>query len=135
MERDAADIVDRFTIAWLKNERIGTEENQKEYDAFKHQIFLLTTRLPQYDWDQIVQFMYDVNNFIWVLESGLKSGKETLPVPIYLLDEKNKEGLSKVGLVSILLRNFNHLRVAFKNIINHLVHEGFQDEKRQHLSE
>lgn len=135
MKRDCGDIIDRFTIAWLKKDRIGTEENKKEYDAFKHEIFLLATSKPEYDWDQIVKFMYDLNDFIWILESGLKSGKEKLPVPTYLLDEKNSEGLAKVGLTSMLIRNFNHLRVQFKNIINNMVKEGWQDSKQDHLSE
>lgn len=135
MLRDVADIIDRYTIAKLKNERIGTEENKKEFGAFKHQIFLLVTKHPEYDWDQIVKFLYDVNDFIWVLESGLKSGKEQLPVSDYLLDEKNNEGLAKVGLTSMLIRNFNHLRVGFKNLINTMLKEGFIDIKSNHLSE
>jgi len=135
MERDAGDIIDRLTIAKLKKERIGTEENKREYDAFKHERFLLITKHPELDWEQIINYMYDLNDFIWVLESGLKSGKEKLPVPEYLLDEKNSEGMAKVGLTSMLIRNFNHLRVKFKNLINGMVQEGFQDVKQNHLSE
>jgi len=135
MERDAGDIIDRLTIAQLKNERIGTEENKKEFDAFTHERFLLITKHPELNWDQIIDYMYDLNNFIWVLESGLKSGKEKLPVPHYLLDEKNNEGMAKVGLTSMLIRNFNHLRVKFKNMINNMVKEGYQDVKQNHLSE
>ena len=135
MLRDAGDIIDRYTIAKLKAERIGTEENKKEYEAFKKEANSLFIKHPDYDWVQISKFMYDVNNFIWILESGLKSGKEELPIPEYLLAEGNKEGLAKVGLISMLVRNFNHLRVSFKNIINKLVHEGWQDVKKNHLSE
>ena len=135
MERDAGDIIDRLTIAKLKSERIGTEENKKEYDAFCHEQFLLITKYPELNWEQIINYMYDINNFIWVLESGLKSGKEKLPVPHYLMDEENNTGLSRIGLTTMLIRNFNHLRVQFKNIVNNLVKEGWQDAKRNHLSE
>jgi len=135
MERDAGDVIDRLTIAQLKSERIGTEENKKEFDAFTHERFLLVTKHPELNWEQIINYMLDINNFIWVLESGLKSGKEKLPVPHYLLDEENNVAMGKIGLTTILIRNFNHLRVKFKNLINDMVKEGWQDSKSNHLSE
>ena len=134
-QRDAGDIIDRLTIAQLKAERIGTEECTKELEAFTHERFLLITKHPEHNWEKIINYMYDINNFIWVLESGLKSGKEKLPVPDYLLDEKNNDGMAKVGLTSMLIRNFNHLRVQFKNIINDMVQEGWENVKQNHLSE
>lgn len=135
MERDAGDIIDRLTIAQLKTERIGTDENKKEFAAFNRERSILMTKHPRLNWDQIIQYMYDINNFIWILESGLKSGKEKLKVPHYILDEENTEGLAKVGLTSVLIRNFNHLRVQFKNLINDMAQEGWQDTKSDHLSE
>lgn len=137
MERDIGDILDRLTIAKLKSERIGTEENKREYEAFKEEIELRKID-PSIKYNLLVEFgsiLYDVNNFIWLLESGLKSGKETLENPHYILDEKNKEALSKIGATTILIRNFNHLRVKIKNLINKISGEGFEDIKKDHLSE
>lgn len=135
MERDIGDVLDRWAIARLKAERIGNDENHKEYDAFCVEMKAIGERFPEYDWQQISKQMYDINEFIWQLESGLKSGKESLQNPQYLLDKSNKDALANIGTTTILIRNFNHLRVGFKNIVNRLVGTGFQDIKMNHLSE
>lgn len=140
MERDLGDIIDRYTIAKLKAERIGNDENKREYETFSKEIKKEKYRTNilskiKIDIDDFVKIMYDINSFIWQLESGLKSGKEELKNNIYLLDNENKEVLSKIGLTTILIRNFNHLRVSVKNLINKMVGEGFQDIKKNHLSE
>lgn len=135
MERDVGDILDRWSIAKLKAERIGNDENEKERDAFDKEMKHIGDRYADYDWQQISKLMYDINDFIWQLEAGLKSGKESLQNPHYILDKSNKDALANIGTTTILIRNFNHLRVGFKNIINRLVGTGFQDIKRNHLSE
>ena len=136
INRDCGDIIDRLTIAELKTKRIGTEENFKEFHAFeKAFVEEIKTQYPQFPWDSIKTLMLSINDSIWQLESGLKSGKEELKNPIYLLDEDNKEVLSKIGLTTILIRNFNNLRVQLKNLINTLTKTGFIDVKKNHLSE
>lgn len=79
--------------------------------------------------------MYSINDFIWQLEAGLKGGKEELRNPHYILDRENRDTLAKIGTTTILIRNFNHLRVGLKNIINIMTKTGFQDIKKAHLSE
>ena len=135
MERDIGDILDRWSIAKLKTERIGNDENIKESKAFDEEMKHVGDRFEEYDWQQISKLMYDINDFIWQLEAGLKSGKESLQNPYYILDKSNKDALANIGATTILIRNFNHLRVGFKNIINKLVGTGFQDVKSNHLSE
>ena len=135
MKRDAGDILDRFSIAYLKSERIGNEENKKECEAFEKELVELAEKHPNLDWVQIKDHMLSINDFIWQLEAGLKSGKEKLPNPHYIFDKSNEEVLSKIGTTTILIRNFNHLRVGFKNLINKMLGEGFQDIKKDHLSE
>jgi len=135
MERDVGDILDRWSIAKLKAERISNEENKRESEAFDSEMKNVGGRFPKYDWQQISRLMYDINDFIWQLEAGLKSGKEALENPHYILDKNNKEALANIGATTILIRNFNHLRVGFKNFINKLVGTGFQDIKKNHLSE
>jgi hypothetical protein len=134
MERDAGDILDRWSIAKLKAERIGTEDNLKEDRAFTEELLQLQNKYPEFDWCLFTKMMLDINDFIWQLEAGLKSGKETLKNPYYILDDINKDALAKIGTTTILIRNFNHLRINFKNIINKLTHTGFQDQKKDHLS-
>ena len=134
MKRDAGDILDRWSIAKLKADRIGTEDNKKEFEAFEVAVKDLQDGYNWIQWEQLSKMMYDINDFIWQLESGLKSGKETLKNSVYLLDEVNNPVLAKIGLTTILIRNFNHLRVSLKNIINKMMGEGFQDTKKEHLS-
>ena len=38
MQRDLADIIDRYSISKLKAERIGNEENKREYNAFRKEV-------------------------------------------------------------------------------------------------
>ena len=135
MERDIGDILDRWSISFLKKERIGSEESKKEFEAFTVALAEIRIKCPQFDWEQLSKFMKDINDFIWILESGLRSGKEKLNNPFYIMDTENNDTLAKIGLTSMIIRNFNHLRVSYKNIINKLVGTGFQDQKKDHLSE
>lgn len=131
MRRDIGDVLDRWSIAKLKSERIGRDECLIEFRAFQDELDSID--FPNlYEW---AKTLYDINDFIWQLEAGLKSGKEQLPVPHYILDKSNEEVLSKIGLTSVLIRNFNHLRVQQKNLINRIANDGFQDIKHNHASE
>ena len=135
MKRDAGDILDRWSIAKLKSERIGTEDNKKEYEAFCRALVKLTDKHSRIPWSMMKSLMVFVNASIWQLESGLKSGKEELDEPEYLFDPNNEMTLSRIGIMTILIRNFNHIRVQLKNILNTIVKEGYMDIKSDHLSE
>jgi len=135
MNRDVGDILDRWSISKLKFERIGSENAKKEYNAFNLAIENVEKEYSQYDWKQFMEMMYSINDNIWQLEAGLKGGKEQLSNPHYIFDKVNEKILSKIGITTILIRNINHLRVEFKNIINKLTKTGFQDRKKNHLSE
>lgn len=135
MLRDVGDILDRWSISRLKYERIGTNENKKEYHAFNEALIEIKKEYSKLPWTIICEQMYSINDFIWQLEAGLKGGKEELRNPHYISDKINTETLAKIGTATILIRNFNHLRVGFKNIINIFTKTGFQDIKKAHLSE
>lgn len=134
LNRDLGDVLDRYSIASLKKERIGSEESIKEYEAFNKMFEEIKNKYVQYDIEQWYRLMKHINNSIWQLESGLKSGKEELANPTYLLDKRNTYSLTNIGVTTILIRDFNSIRVSFKNIINKIVGEGFQDLKSNHLS-
>lgn len=133
-ERDTGDIIDRFTIAWLKAERIGDEEHLKEHASFDNLVRKCKENYPDFPFDDYVEMMYDINDFIWQLEAGLKGGKEELVDPHYILNDNNEKVLAKIGVTAILNRHFNHLRICLKNIINKHLGEGFQDKKKDHVS-
>ena len=131
MERDLGDILDRHSIAKLKAERIGLDENIREYEAFSN-------RVPaHYDFDieMFFKLILKLNGFIWDLESALKSGKDNLKEPHYLFSNNNDPQLIQIGIISILIRNINSVRVDVKNIVNNLAKEGFTDVKKNHISE
>jgi hypothetical protein len=134
MQRDLGDIFDRMSIAELKSKRIGNEEQKKEYLSFQESYQELKKEYPNFSLDNWYKMMLNINDFIWQLESGLKSGKEELANPTYLLDRRNVNALSNIGVTSLLIRNFNSIRISFKNIINELVGQGFQDVKQDHCS-
>lgn len=134
MNRDIADILDRFSIAQLKMERIGTDDNKKECEAFKSAFEKINNVYPQYDWQQFFNFIKDINSAIWFLEAQMKGEKDLLPQSACLDHEENEKVLIQIGKNSILIRNINGFRVSFKNIINKLTNTGFIDIKKDHLS-
>ncbi len=135
MERDAGDIIDRWSIAKLKAERIGNDENKKEYECFSGYMEDLEARHKDIPWCNLKKIIFSLNSFIWQFEAGLKSGKEKLPCPHYIFDDENEKALSKMGIIATLIKHYNHVRVEMKNLINKMVGEGFQDIKKNHLSE
>jgi len=84
MDRDIADIIDRYTISKLKAERIGTEENKKEYQSFLKGIINIKETHSTLPMDLFIEEMFRINSTIWSLEAGLKSSKEHIPNPTYL---------------------------------------------------
>jgi hypothetical protein len=134
MERDVGDILDRWSIAKLKADRIGTEENLKEFKEFNLAMMKIGQRYREFDWQQISRLMYDINSTIWFLEAAMKSGKESLPKPHYLDDKANAEALESIGKNAILIRNINGFRVGLKNLINGMLNQGFKDVKQDHMS-
>jgi hypothetical protein len=135
MQRDVADIIDRWSIAKLKNERIGTEENKREFEAFILALKEVRGKHPDLEWKNICNLMVSINSTIWFLEASLKGNKDILPNSHNLDDEMNDKILTIIGKNTILIRNVNNLRVQFKNLINKMTNDGFQDVKREHLSE
>ena len=122
MERDIGDILDRGSIAKLKQQRINKEESNIEWDAFKPELDKATAMYPAIPIPKLYHLMKDINAMIWDLEADLR--------------QKKLDGaLYEVGLRAIAIREHNSLRVALKNIVNDLTKTGYQDVKQNHLSE
>jgi hypothetical protein len=122
MLRDSGDILDRASIARLKHENIRDPENDREWSAFKIELDILDKKYPDIFIMKFFQLLYDINKFIWEKESDMRQGK---------LDGV----LYEVGIRAIEIRKLNNLRVGVKNLVNKLTNSGFQDLKRNHLSE
>jgi hypothetical protein len=122
MLRDAGDIIDHLCIAQLKAERIGTPETKKEFREFWEGLFTHILIHPNINWWENIDKLFTVHKKIWDLESAVRLGK---------LDGDEME----VGRRAIQIRNFNKERVLFKNQLNKMVGEGFQEAKKDHASE
>lgn len=135
MKLNPSELLDRWAIVKLKYMRISPEKFSKEFCALNEEIEQLKLQFPQFSWESWKKYLLNIHQFIWRLEAGTKSCKETLPKPNYLLDKKNDEVLKKAGIINFLIKDFNNLRVEFKNIVTELCKEGFIDIKKNHLSE
>lgn len=112
------ELVDRYTIAELKFEK--TQANGSELEFYKNQ-------LTNYDLSLItdeLKSLSEVHKAIWSLEAELKSGQE------------HKLDLSEIGRRAIAIRDWNHKRIALKNIMADKLGQGYIHEiKQEHLSE
>ena len=123
MTRDIGDIIDRYSIAILKVQRIGLLENNKEMIMFEkgYRDFMQNHQNDQfYIRDKLIQ-MITINSDIWNLESDVRKGA---------LDSNVVE----VGRRAIEIRKINATRVTLKNEVNKYFNEGVQDVKKYHLS-
>lgn len=112
------ELVDRYSIARLKFDK--TQANLSELDFYRNQ-------LTDYDLSSIEQELSDltaVHQEIWKLEAELKSGQE------------HKLDLAEIGRRAIAIRDWNHKRIALKNIMADKLGQGYIHEiKQEHLSE
>jgi len=118
------DILDRHSIDLLKLEYIS----EYKYDYVEEKL----TRVAYSD--ILLDAFKIVNRSIWQLESELKSFKEELPVKTHLFHESNKEKLAQVGIVAIMVRNLNSVRIALKNLTNLLNNCDQIEVKHDHAS-
>ena len=111
-----SEIVDRYTIALLKYQKLG-EDMEKEIKLYQDEM----RSYPGIEHYQVK--LFEINSRIWELEAALRSGKE------------NELLLALVGETAIQIRNINRERVAVKNEIVEKYGEGFKDVKVNHCSE
>ena len=130
--KSIGDTLDRWSIVKLKLERIGNQFND-EFHVLEFEIIKIENNYQDFDIRQWCQMMYDINEKIWNLESGLRSGKEELKNEHYIFDAENSGVLSKIGMIAVMVRDYNRLRISFKNIVNKLT-SGYQEIKKDHLS-
>lgn len=121
MERDVADILDRFSIIILKKEN-SPDVCSLEFNVYQEEIKRIKELHRNIEIDRLLMFLKNINARIWELESDVRKGS---------LDNNTDE----VGRRAILIRKFNSLRVEFKNIINSLCNSGFEEVKIDHLSQ
>lgn len=118
MKLSIGDIIDRWTIAYLKRYRANIDTVQEQYDYLDY--------CQNYDQAVVADYfkkMLKVNGQIWTLESDIRLGKE------------GELGLEEVGKRALQIRDFNKQRVQFKNELNEKFNEGYQEIKINHSSQ
>ena len=122
MEKSVAELLDTLSISKLKAERIGTPQTKVKLAKYEAGLEEVKAKYPQYDWDFIVQMFVDANSLIWKYEAAIRQGTiDDDPFVVY-------------GR-TVLVREFNSLRVALGNLVSIMI--GETDElniKRDHLS-
>jgi hypothetical protein len=115
MKMPISEIADRYSIALLKKERANADNDQE--------INVLYQELVKYDQAfNFVEKLKEINGKIWDLESDIRKGKE------------GELGLEEVGRRAIQIREFNKIRVGYKNEMVQIYEEGFEDIKMNHAS-
>jgi hypothetical protein len=113
------ELVDRLTIARVKHTRTNGA-NQQELDFYLQQTSDFDLVKVQHELEQLES----VHNEIWNLEAELKSGQE------------QQLELSEIGRRAIKIRDWNHKRIALKNLMADKLGQGHIHEiKQQHLSQ
>lgn len=124
MTRDVGDILDRFSIARLKKERIGTPETLQEYAAYTAGYLGLQKEFP-YEHDileALLTKLTAINAEIWDLESAVRRRQLDGDIP-------------EVGRRAIMIREMNARRINVCNTANKHFGEGMQNVKKYHVSE
>lgn len=119
MKMPISEILDRYSIAILKKQRANAE-NEQEIIDLSHEIFKNNSH-REFIQDKIEK-LTEINGKIWDLESDIRKGKE------------GELGLEEVGRRAIQIREFNKIRVGYKNEVVELFGEGYKDIKMNHAS-
>jgi len=124
MIRDAGDILDRFSIATLKMERISSPGAHKEFELFKEGYLELLNKYKDEDAyiENTFKRLLNVNSQIWDLESAIR--------------QRHLDGdVMEVGRRAIEIRKINTRRIVLCNEVNRHFGEGVENVKKYHLSE
>ena len=124
MKRDPGDILDRFSIATLKKERIALASSHEEFELFKKgYIELLATHEGDAEFIKgKFEQLLEVNGQIWDLENELRQGH---------IDNE----IMKIGERAISIRKINARRIGLCNEVNQHFNEGVENVKKYHISE
>lgn len=120
MKMPIGEILDRYSIAILKKERANAE-NQQEIEDLTKEIESYKSTHNEFV-EELIGKLIEINGKIWDLESDIRKGKE------------GELGLEEVGRRAIKIREFNKIRVGYKNDTVEVFGEGYKDIKMNHAS-
>jgi hypothetical protein len=120
MKMPIGEILDRYSIAVLKKERANADNDIELIDLLK-EIEDYRQKDSEFINHKINQLI-EINGMIWDLESDIRKGRE------------GELGLEEVGRRAIKIREFNKIRVGYKNDVVEVFGEGYKDIKMNHAS-
>lgn len=120
MKMPIGEILDRYSIAILKKERANAE-NQQEIEDLTKEIESYKSTHNEFV-EELIGKLIEINGKIWDLESDIRKGKE------------GELGLEEVGRRAIKIREFNKIRIGYKNDTVEVFGEGYKDIKMNHAS-
>lgn len=111
------EVADRYTIALLKIERLGSDEidmdeMRKQIDYYREGLKLEDPELAQ-----LVENLYEINGEMWNAEYAIRKGQD------------DNLGLEEIGRRALRIRDLNRIRMKIKNDIVELTGDGFKDCK------
>ena len=120
MEYPISEILDRYSIAVLKKERLMADNDKELSDL---EVVIDDYKKKNCDFiNEYIKLLIDINGKIWDLESDIRKGRE------------GELGLEEVGRRAIKIREFNKIRVGYKNDVVEVFGEGYKDIKMNHAS-
>ena len=121
MKQPISEILDRYSISILKKERANAENEIEINDLYSE--ILEYKKMNDEIINDYINKLIEINGKIWDLESDIRKGKE------------GELGLEEVGRRAIQIREYNKVRVGYKNKIVETFNEGYKDIKMNHVSE
>lgn len=122
MTKTIAEILDGYSIAHLKAERIGTEDTKLNLEEYKKAIKELESKYPGISWNVVCKAFIDTNATIWKYEAAIRQG---------VIDNDP----AQIAARAILVREFNQIRVGLGNVVLALLKQGMLNYKKEHVSE
>jgi len=120
MKMPISEILDRYSIAILKKERANAN-NELEINDLMGEIknyLVKDNEIISYYIENLIL----INGLIWDLESDIRKGNEDIL------------GFEEVGRRAIKIREYNKIRVGYKNEVVKIYNEGYADIKINHGS-
>ena len=122
MTKTVAEILDGYSIAYLKNEKIPSLDTKSNFEEYQKGLDEVKKKYSKVNWDVVVKPFIDVNKTIWKYEAAIRQG---------VIDDDP----AQIAARAILVREFNQVRVGLGNIVLALIGEGMLNLKKEHVSE
>ena len=123
MEKCVAEILDGYSIAFIKDKKIDNKTTKLILSKYEKAIEELKKKYKDINWEIIIKSFICVNETIWKYEAAIRQGLvDDDPLIVYTR--------------AILVREFNAVRVGLGNTVSALMKQDDSfNIKKDHVSE